>query len=95
MLVAWQHEVISWIDVDLSSVKSCGIPEGKFTGHTQDIYPWYEFENDLPKITAESPRGQRVKERLMYWRIGVTVNTQAAILPTAIIRCSQKNLTLF
>ena len=32
-------------------------PEGNFTENAQDIYPWYEFENDEFKITA-SP-GQR------------------------------------
>ena len=29
-------------------------PEGNFTGNAEDIYPWYEFENCLFKITAES-----------------------------------------
>ena len=33
-------------------------PEGNFTGNAQNIYPWYEFENDLSKITATSPMGQ-------------------------------------
>ena len=35
---------------------------GNFTWKAQDIYPWYEFENDLSKITALSPRGQWVNQ---------------------------------
>ena len=35
-------------------------PEGKFSGNTQDTYPWYEFVNNSLKITAASPRNQRV-----------------------------------
>ena len=34
--------------------------ENRFTVKAQEIYPWYEFENYLFKITASSPRGQWV-----------------------------------
>ena len=35
--------------------------ESNFIGNAQDIYPWYEFENDSFKITTASPRGHWVK----------------------------------
>ena len=42
-------------------------PEVNFTGNTQDIYLWYQFENDWFNITATSPRGQWVNN-LVSWR---------------------------
>ena len=35
--------------------------EDNSIGNAQEIYPWYEFENWILKITATSPRGQWVK----------------------------------
>ena len=35
-------------------------PDGNFTGNSQDIYPWCEFDIYLFKFTAMSPRGQWV-----------------------------------
>ena len=31
---------------------------GNFNGHAEYVYPWYEFENYIQKITAASPKGQ-------------------------------------
>ena len=31
--------------------------EDNYMGSTEDVYPWYEFENYLFKITTEAPRG--------------------------------------
>ena len=42
------------------------ITESSFTGNTQDIYSWFEFENYQFKITATSPWGQWVNKVLLH-----------------------------
>ena len=46
----------------ISSVLYVASILGHFQGNAQDIYPWYEFQNNSFKIITTSPRGQRVKE---------------------------------
>ena len=56
-LAAWRHQAITWTNVDLSSVRSCGINLwADFQRNAQDIYPWHEFENCKLNITAAAPR---------------------------------------
>ena len=45
--VLWWHQVITWINVDSESVRSCDIQlaESKFKGNANDIYPWGKLQN--------------------------------------------------
>ena len=40
--------------------------EGNFTGNAEDIYPWYEYENDQFTSTLEPPRGQWIDTQHIY-----------------------------
>ena len=53
-------------------------PKGNFAGHTQDIYPWYDFEN-YSKITAESPRGRCVNMYLFRRLPNLLHNNKAGV----------------
>ena len=58
----WQHQAITWTNVDLSSVRSCDIHLKTISQELLKItIHWYEFENYQIKITAASPKGQWVK----------------------------------
>ena len=65
-LVAWQHQAISWTNVDLSSVGFCGI-HLRAISHTKNAHklnPWQMFKDYTFKITTTSL--PRVNELMQF-----------------------------
>ena len=59
-LVAWQHQAITWTNVDLSSVKFCGIHLTMILLVALKV----SVHEIISKITATSPRGQWLSNSL-------------------------------
>ena len=53
----------SWLIINEVLCHSCDL---NFTRNAQDIYPWYEIENNWFNITTTYARGQRVKNSQVF-----------------------------
>ena len=67
--VAWWHQAITWINVDIIKGVLWHSPESNFTRGVDDINLWRLFKDYTFEIMTTSPRGQWVNfiETEMLW----------------------------